>query len=232
MKQFLYNTFLFVSVWSTTMAQNSVKSILIIGDSHLKGHFGEFLQKKLNASAKYDVLSIAIGGAGSKTFVGNLDNKCCGYRVRESCAGSTVEEKAKIPVLERAEKPTTKPILHNWGGTLPSLLNNWKPDAIIIVLGSNWINAHTELVAAIKKYKTSVPFIWVGPFSKAKSESRYVEITKAMKNEPSGLLIHADEILPAEKQHLTHFAGKTAQKLAEGVVEKFQPFLDLNLKND
>lgn len=82
----LFNGSLFIN------AQTNINSVLILGDSYLKGHFGAFLQKEIHDSGQYDVLSIAIGGAGSETFLPPMKNSCCGYRVRQSCANIDLEK--------------------------------------------------------------------------------------------------------------------------------------------
>ncbi len=76
-------TLLFFKLALFTNAQTNINSVLVLGDSYLKGHFGAFLQKEIHESGKYDVLSIAIGGAGSKTLLTPMQNRCCGYRVRQ-----------------------------------------------------------------------------------------------------------------------------------------------------
>src|SRR5687768_5250910 len=80
------------------------RSILVLGDSHMKGYFGEFFHKKLHSSGRFFILNVAIGGAGTKTFTHDqLRSTCCGYRVRYTCPESKLKEKEWIPVLESSE---------------------------------------------------------------------------------------------------------------------------------
>jgi hypothetical protein len=209
--------------------QDSIKNVLIIGDSHLKGHFGEHLHRTLNDKKTYDVMSIAIGGAGSQTFFPKMQNLCCGYRVRESCAGTVIPEKGNVPVLERAEKPTGY-ILKNYSASLKNVLCGWQPDAIIIVLGSNWLNAHQQLLDTIKTFDSLTPVIWVGPFDKREKDGRYTAIETAMKNYRQATLIKGCELLGTKVEKVTHFSGKKAKTLASSIIEKSEPFIDLKIK--
>jgi len=229
---FIFTLSFFISFSAYT--QIGVKSILILGDSNLKGHFGEFLQKELHKGGKYDVLSIAIGGAGSKTFLPPMKNLCCGYRVRQTCAGvALVKTKkgtgTKIPVLESAEKPTNGFVMKKYGGDLLSVMNEWKPDAIILVLGTNYLNAHEELLKMIKSYHESIPIIWVGPFDKNTSAGRYTLIENALKNSPNSLLVKSDSIVSKLRIVPTHFYGAPAKKIAEAIFVQFEPFLNTTL---
>jgi hypothetical protein len=215
--------------------QTRVNSILILGDSNLKGSFGEFLQKKLHETGKYDVLSIAIGGAGSKTFLPPMKNLCCGYRVRQSCAGEALvkpkkAKETKIPVLEKAEKPTAGVVMKLYGGNLHSVMNAWKPDVVILVLGSNYLNAHEELLKIIKSYNHNIPVIWVGPFDKSISAGRYTLIEKAIKGNSDCFLVKSDSIVNKLKIEPTHFSGTPAKKIADAVFKKFEPFLITSLE--
>jgi hypothetical protein len=217
-------------------SQTYVKSILILGDSNLKGHFGEYLQKKIHETGKYDVLSIAIGGAGSKTFLPPMKNQCCGYRVRQSCAGvalvkSKKAKETKIPVLERAEKPTKGIVMKWYNGNLNSVMSDWKPDAVILVLGTNCLNAHDELLKIIRTYKQNIPIIWVGPFDKSNSAGRYDLIEKALKGKSDYLLVKSDSIVNKLGIVPTHFSGDIAKKLAEAIYKQFELFLNVSISS-
>lgn len=204
------------------------KNLLILGDSHLKGYFGEFLHHKLHDYGRYNILSVGIGGAGSKNFVIALQNKCCGYKVRVSTAGEVISDKG-IRVLERMEKPTSGVILKDYAGSLDTLLARWKPDAVVIALGSNYINAHQELIDHLEKYQPNIPFVWVGPFKRKNVEVRYQAITRVMKDNPQGFLVRSDDIVGHDTLSSAHFVGKTAQKWAYTVAERMVPYLDKKL---
>jgi len=218
----------------TTSAQTNIKTILILGDSYLKGNFGEFLQKKMHEAGKYDILSVAIGGAGSKTFLPPMKNLCCGYRVRQTCAGDTLvkTKKAtgvKVPVLESAEIPTKGIVMKLYSGNILWVMKDWKPDAVILVLGENYLNAHEELLKIIKSYNADIPIVWVGPFDKSNSVGRYKLIEKAINNMPGCFLVKSDSIVSKLGIVPTHFKGTPAKKIAEAVFKQFEPFLDTTI---
>ena len=222
---------LFFKVLLSTNAQTSINTVLILGDSYLKGHFGAFLQKEIHDSGKYDVLSIAIGGAGSKTFLPPMLNSCCGYRVRQTCSGINLVKtkkitEVKIPTLEKAERPTNKIVMNLYGGDLNAILEVYQPLAVILVLGANKINAHEELLAIIKSYDDNIPIIWIGPFNKKTSAGRYTAIKKALKKQSNCMLVQSDSIVNKLGITPAHFYGTDAKKLAKAVFEQFKSFLD------
>ena len=222
------------SISSCAFGQTGIKSVLIVGDSNLKGNFGEYLQKDMHETGKYDVLSIAIGGAGSKTFLPKMKNQCCGYRVRQTCAGDSLikikkSKESKVPVLERAEKPTTGVIMKLFNGNLSDVIKAWKADAVIIVLGTNYLNAHEELLKIIKSYNVNIPIIWIGPFDKNTSTGRYALIEKALEGNSNCLLVKSDSIVSKIGIIPNHFYGTDAKKLADAIFKQFEPFLNTSL---
>ncbi len=218
-------------------AQTNINSLLILGDSYLKGHFGTFLQKEIHDSGQYDVLSIAIGGAGSETFLPPMKNSCCGYRVRQSCANIDLEktkniEEVEIPILEKAESPTNKIVMQLYEGDLSAIMNTYRPLAIILVLGANKINAHEELLHLIKSYDDNIPIVWIGPFNKKISAGRYASIRKALKNQSNSMLVQSDSIVDKLKLVPEHFYGNDAKKLAKAIYKQFEIFLDMTICHD
>ncbi len=212
-------------------AQSNTKSILILGDSFLKGHFGEYLHKKMHEQGKYTILSIAIGGAGSKTFLPPMQNKCCGYRIRKTNAGDSLllnkkSKTIKVPVLESGEKPTAGFVMKMYQGKLTLLLEDFKPDAVMLVLGENYLNAHDELLKMIDSYHKNIPLVWIGPFDKNNSGKRYLLIEEALKNRQNSLLVRSFELVGKLKITATHFYGIQAKKIVEGIYEQFSPFLE------
>lgn len=225
---------LFFKVALLINAQTSINTVLILGDSYLKGHFGAFLQKEIHESSKYDVLSIAIGGAGSKTFLPPMQNRCCGYRVRQSCAGIDLVKtkkitEVKIPILERAEKPNKRIVMNLYDGDLLSIMNVYQPLAVILVMGTNKVNAHEELLTLIKSFDENIPIVWIGPFDKKNSAGRYTLIKKALKNQSNCMLVQSDSIVKKLGLTPTHFYGDDAKKLAKAVYGQFKSFLDTSI---
>lgn len=203
-----------------------VKKLLILGDSHLLGSFGEYLHRNLHESGKYDIMSISIGGAGSRNFINRLLNQCCGYKIRLTTVGQKIPEDQKLPVTESASVMTEGYIVQQYNGYLKDVLSGWKPDGVLIALGSNNVNAHRELVDIIEAYDSLAPLVWIGPFKRADIESRYRAIEKVMNATPQGLLVRSDDILGNDTITMGHFYGKVAKNWALKVIERMQGFLD------
>ncbi len=210
--------------------QAEPKSILVLGDSHMKGYFGEFFHKKLHSEGRFFILNVAIGGAGTKTFTHDqLRSTCCGYRVRYTCPESKLREKEWIPVLESSESSEDKLICRVYGSTLYMLLQKFKPDLVVIALGSNYYNAHKELLRIIETYKINLPFVWVGPYNRVNADLRYDAIYDAMASRNNGILVRSDDILGSDTLTQKHFVGRTAKYWAHTVVERMLPFIDSTL---
>ncbi|MCX7744377.1 MAG: hypothetical protein N2167_07425 [Flavobacteriales bacterium] len=224
-------TFALICIVFPLIAQ-SPKNILILGDSHMMGYFGEFFHRKLHETGKYDILSIGIGGAGSKHYTLRMTNFCCGYKVRLTCCSDKICQQCTIPVFERADVATQKPILRNIGSKLIQVLNFWQPDAVIIALGSNNINAHQELLGILHTFNPKMPYVWVGPFRRMNVAIRYQAIEKGMAAYPNGYLVRSDDIVGHDTLVSAHFTGKTAKTWAFEVVNRLEPFLQKKLFAD
>lgn len=210
----------------------SPKNILILGDSHMMGNFGEFFHRKLHETGKYDILSIGIGGAGSKHYTLRMINFCCGYKVRMTCFTDQICQQCTIPIFERANTVTQKPILRNVGSKLIQVLHFWKPDAVIIALGSNYTNAHQELLSILYEFNPQMPYVWVGPFKRKNVAARYQAIERGMAVNPNGFLVRSDDIVGHDTLTSAHFTGKTAKTWAHEVVNRLEPFLQQKLFTD
>ncbi len=203
------------------------RSILVLGDSHMKGYFGEFFHKKLHSEVRFFILNVAIGGAGTKTFTHDqLRSTCCGYRVRYTCPESKLKDKEWIPVLESGEDSEDRLICKVYGATLSLLLQKFKPDVVVIALGSNYYNAHKGLLRIIETYKYNLPFVWVGPYNRVNADLRYDAIYDALASRNNGILVRSDDILGSDTLTQKHFVGKTARYWAHTVVDRMMPFID------
>lgn len=228
--RFIFSIFMALSILHVAYSEGENKSILVLGDSHMKGYFGEYFHKKLHSEGRYFILNIAIGGAGTKTFTHDqLRSTCCGYRVRYTCPESKLKEKDWIPVLESSEDADDRTICKVYGSTLLMVLKKFKPDVVIIALGSNYYNAHSELLRILELYKVDIPFVWVGPYNRVNVDMRYSAIENVMQNRSNGLLVRSDDILGSDTLTQKHFVGKTAKYWANTVVERMIPFLDSTL---
>ncbi len=205
----------------------SVKNVLILGDSHFVGHFGEYVHKNLHETNKYDILSIAISGAGSKHFTLTLKNFCCGYKIRYSCAGLPIEENKKneVQIIEKSSTGTNTLIGKSWKGKLPSIIDSWKPDIVVFSLGSNNVNSHQALVDIIRTYQNEIPIVWIGPFKRKGNSERYKLIEKTISENANMHLVRSDDILGHDTITMAHYYGKTAQKWANKVTDRMKPIM-------
>jgi hypothetical protein len=219
--------FLSLLFFGLNIPAHSIKNVLILGDSHFVGHFGEYVHKNLHETNKYDIISVAISGAGSKHFTYTLKNFCCGYKIRYSCAGLPTEDnkKAEVIILEKSSAGTNGVIGKEWKGKLPVLMSNWKPDLVVFSLGSNNVNSHQALVDIIRTYQSEIPIIWIGPFKRQGNSDRYKLIEKTIKDNSNIHLVRSDDILGHDTITMAHYYGKTAQKWANKVTERMQPIL-------
>jgi len=125
-------------------------STLIVGDSHTAGTFGRALYDQLGVIKKEKLeLRGSCGSIIHWWYTGHETS--CGYLEIDSNGKSTLLAQSKTPLIER-------------------LLENLKPNQIIIALGSNYLRGYPEttltndvkqLLRSIKESKTTC--IWVGP---------------------------------------------------------------------
>jgi len=210
-----------------------VKNVLILGDSHFVGHFGEYVHKNLHETNKYDIFSVAISGAGSKHFTLTLKNFCCGYKIRYSCAGETSidDKKSSVLILEKSSSGTNGLIGKTWKGKLAEMMKYWMPDIVVFSLGSNNVNSHQALVDIIRAYQPAIPIIWIGPFKRKGNADRYKLIEKTIKENENIHLVRSDDILGHDTITMAHYYGKTAQKWANKVTDRMSPILEEILKD-
>ena len=201
-----------------------IRQMLILGDSHLNGEFGEFLQKKLHGTQPLDIYSIAIGGAGSRHFTMTMRNHCCGFKIRESCYGEALTPREKIRTLEKAASGTGEIVGKPFNGQLSGVLGHVQPDIVVIALGNNYVNDHQVLVNMIRKQSAKTSIIWIGPMLRMNLEQRMTAIEQVVKRN-SLFLVRSDDLLGSDTLTSGHFYGKTAQNWADKVVERMAPAL-------
>ncbi|MCG9912085.1 MAG: SGNH/GDSL hydrolase family protein [Flavobacteriales bacterium] len=209
---------------SLIKAQNDIKQILILGDSHLNGAFGEYLQTKLHETGRFDIYSISIGGAGTRHFTMTLKNHCCGYKIRETCSGEIINPKTKIRTVEKSNSLTNEVIGKAYKGQLKNIICDKKPDYVVICLGNNYVNDHQNLVNTIKENHPVSRIIWVGPYLRRNFTPRIKAIEQVvLKNDI--FLVRSDDILGHDTLSSAHFYGKTAQNWANKVIDRMRPVL-------
>jgi hypothetical protein len=198
-------------------AQNSKPMhVLMLGDSHMVGYFGEHLQRYLHQKGSFHILSVAIGGAGSYTFTSPvLTNSCCGFRIRRTWADDSIGYHSPIRIVSGSLKVDQKPIGSTWSRNLDSLLNYWQPDLLVIELGNNRIDNHLGLIQKIRKYRPYSPIFWVSPFLRSGLIARVSGIQKVLLKDPNARLIPAWDLAGHDTLSSFHMPSAKARKASE-----------------
>lgn len=205
---------------------DSIQNVLILGDSHLVGDFGEYLHRGMHLKGKFNIVSIGIGGAGSYHFTVTMRGFCCGYKIRESCWFDSIPEKSRIPVTEEGYGASNQIVGKFFKGKLSAYIAHYDPEIIIIALGSNYTNAHEELMSIIQKDDTDRKIIWVGPMRRSNIEMRLLAINQLIKKYPEINFVHSEDIIGHDTITSAHYAGKPAKRWADEVINRMEKFIN------
>lgn len=201
-----------------------VQRVLILGDSHVLGFFGEQLQRKIHESGTFDILSFAIGGAGSRNYTMTMRNNCCGYKIRESYWNEDISGKKPIRVIESCNYLSEELIGKKYKGRIQNVLKQYDPHVIVIALGHNYINDHQNLVNLIYSYNQNIEIVWVAPFKNRYIDRQMYSIQQVVKNNPV-FLVRSDDIIGSDTAVCAHYSGRAVTNWATKVVERMQPVL-------
>jgi len=215
-------TFVFIplSAHAESAFLNVDGPILILGDSMTKGDLGRYLHAGLQAKTGQDILSIGLGGAGSYTYtLVPMTNLCCGYTIRKSVGSG------KIKILENAEDKAGETVGEAYHGNLSKIIAAFKPAAVLIVLGTNQVDAHGDLIELIREQAPDAVIAWAGPPLLSTSAKIYKKLSKALGPlEPPVQLIHCENFQGLGDPNLTmvHYGGKTAAKFATDIISQLK----------
>ena len=202
------------------------RRVLILGDSHMKGTFGYMIHKAMHLRGKYDILSLGVGGAGTREFTMKvIRDWCCGYKVRRSWPMDPSGKTFHHELVESSQKKSRRVIGEEWGGSLAEVLKRFKPEVLLLILGGNVTNLHDKLLTMLKTNASDAALVWVGPFKRKWYKSRYKEITRALKKAKWGHLVHSDDVLGNEELLTAHFGRQQAWLWANTAAERMAPFL-------
>jgi len=201
-----------------------VRRILIVGDSHVMGYFGESLQLALHTSGKFDILSIAIGGAGSRNFTMTMRNNCCGYKIRESFYYENFDKKNHIRTLENCNFLSSEIVGKIYRGQLNSVLHQFDPHIIIVALGHNYINDHQNLINIFLDHNPKTKIVWVGPFLNNGIEKQMSAINQVVKRN-NIFLVRSDDIIGSDTAVCAHYSGRAVDNWTSKVVERMSPVI-------
>lgn len=216
---------LFLCAFNSTFAQ---PRLLILGDSHMVGHFGEHFHQRLMEGNRFEILSIAIGGSGSANFLYPLSNFCCGHVVRHVMPGDTLNAQGRVNWIDGNYALTGQLILPQYHSQLDSVLKDFSPDAVIIELGNNMINAHQQLLDRIHAYGPNMTIFWVGPYARQFARYRISEIKKVCVPFLNRCLyLRSDDLIGHDSLVTAHFGGKQAQVWADSIAARFDRLYSL-----
>ncbi|MCS6979743.1 MAG: SGNH/GDSL hydrolase family protein [Flavobacteriales bacterium] len=198
------------------------QTALILGDSHTVGDFGEYLHRQIHALGRYDVLSLGLGGAGSYHYTVPLKNFCCGFRLRESCRGESLPKNQKVRVLEEGFGASQEYVLPGFGSRLERWVEAYRPELIIVALGSNFTNAHSQLLKLLRSANPQARIVWVAPFRRTDYEKRLALIEAAARRDGGTIVIRSDDILGHDTLKTAHFSGTLARRWAAAIAERLK----------
>lgn len=205
---------------------NSTPRILMLGDSHLMGQFGEFLQLDIHETGLFDILSISIGGAGSASYTYQMRNNCCGYVIRESIHDEKILSGKKIRKLEYKNHKTNEIIGKKYAGHIANVLAEITPDIVMVALGSNLTNNHQGLIDIIKANSPNAQIVWIGPMKCKKIGIRVKTIQQAvLKN--NIYFVRSDDLVGSDNATMEHLSGVEAKKWAYNIYIRMKPLIEL-----
>jgi hypothetical protein len=204
-----------------------LRRVLVLGDSHMVGKFAEHLHSNLHQVDFFDIMSIAIGGAGTRNFTNTMRNYCCGYVIRRSQDQIASANPIQVQRIESGGGKTDEIVGKRFHGKLKNVLSYFDPHIVIIALGNNVINDHSTLINLIKKSNNETQIIWLGPILKQNTQRQLGSIT-----EVTGYydiqLIRSDDIVGDANVRSIHFYGRTLEIWAKTVVERMTPYIQTN----
>ncbi|MBL7665084.1 MAG: SGNH/GDSL hydrolase family protein [Bacteriovoracaceae bacterium] len=161
----------------TSLNIYSKSTILIIGDSHTAGYFGQALDSLFKADEQYQIATYGVGGAIGRYYFQGTYSKW-GYYFSPLFGKIEQGDNAYTPLLSE-------------------LINHIKPDLIIVALGMNYLNydqmwAKADLQKLERTVKAEAKIIWVGPPNANEKNKKNIEKIYQLLNQslaPNTLLI-------------------------------------------
>ena len=136
--------------------------VLVLGDSHMYGKFGQTLHEEISRKIKGNVLSIASCPAAPKTYTEKTIKAVCGLKVRQSFYSHQ-----KFTTPPKVIKKGVKTKIRNLG----YYLNRLRPAVVVVALGTNMGNLSSSRIAKstrdfiryVRAHKPSPKIVWIGP---------------------------------------------------------------------
>jgi hypothetical protein len=134
--------------------------------------------------------------------------------------------KSKIPVLEEGFGASNAIVGKFFKGKLSNVISHYDPEIVIIALGSNYTNAHEDLLNIILQDSVDRKIIWVGPMRRANIEMRLSAINQVVKKYPEIKFVRSEDIVGHDTITSAHYAGNSAKKWAEKVMDRMNIYLN------
>lgn len=193
-------------------------TILLLGDSHTYGAFGQRLHERLAAMGGHAVVSEAAGGATTDTYLEERPEALVGYRVRETARG----ERAPRELVSRLRAPIEP---------LEALLARYDPEIVVVALGTNRPRAPVaeSCSAFLERVVRGRPrrVFWIGPPAVGGDRSAAIVATlrAAVEKVPGATFIdgsafNASTPLPPDNPH---FGPLEARRWADAVFAQMEP---------
>lgn len=219
MKRFLILGLLFFNT-AQAAPENSLDRVLLLGDSHAYGKYGEVLDAHFRTSAK-QVTSYSSCGSSPSTWTtttANFKSTNCGFWKKSAADRETRVKSHKLPSFN-------------------SELRNLRPQLTVITLGTN-ILASPGNISSEKKHIESMmkairaqgsECVWVGPPDLAKAPfsknlQSGVETIKALAEKNQCHFIDSTKLTqyPSGKSDGIHYGPNDSAKWGQAVVEKIK----------
>ncbi len=200
--------------------------LMILGDSHMVGYWGEYFHRQLHESGRFNILNVAIGGAGSLHFTRKkLTNHCCGYKIRRTWVGDVFEEREHVRRIEMSSVGDQAGVGLDWNYRLDSMVAYWQPEIVLIALGSNRIDAHEDLIELIRRPSPQARIVWLSPFNRLGLEIRLKSIERCINGKSYCTMVRMDDLAGHDTLLTFHLGSYSAQKVAIKSVERVLPML-------
>jgi hypothetical protein len=147
--------------------------VLYIGDSHSAQYFGRTLDQDLRSTGDL-VATFAVAGSKPSSWTSEA----------ELCMGVFFNVDARLPQRSEASRKNDAGQTCVKTPNLAELLAEYKPDAVIIALGSNGASAAASLLKIVRSDPSKPACFWVGPphmraVNDAALDARYSDLAQA-----------------------------------------------------
>jgi hypothetical protein len=152
----------------------AAETILVVGDSHTAGSFGQRLDGALRAEAGTRVATYGVCSASPQSYLSETEHSC-GYLFRD------FGRKAPAKWLGgRIRKSGTLQVTIVKTPELAQLLADYSPTVAVIALGSNGLTGESVRKTLEAVHKSGAACVWIGPPDMRKPSSASVDAIYAI----------------------------------------------------